>query len=141
MEKVRCKQTLIIQVLSVRPNITSATTSPHVRYGDPMVVRLTDLSCGLGMAFSGGFASADGNQPLVVKRVFEGVCTHAHMYTMRAGGAAASARPPLAIGDHVTHINNKCTDALTLANVLAYVKTLVYDESCTMHIRKRLTPV
>ncbi|CAM6003709.1 unnamed protein product, partial [Sphagnum balticum] len=37
----------------------------------PLMPARDRVTNGEGMAFSGGFASADGNQPLVVKRVFE----------------------------------------------------------------------
>ena len=35
-------------------------------------VTLDDLAAGLGMAFSGGYASANGNQPLCIKRIYDG---------------------------------------------------------------------
>lgn len=53
--------------------LTDPNPADNAKYESNYIrVTLHDLAAGLGMAFSGGYASANGNQPLCIKRIYDG---------------------------------------------------------------------
>ncbi|XP_050966616.1 PDZ domain-containing protein 2 isoform X1 [Labeo rohita] len=119
-------QTGICPTLGHRDNIREHKTSVEVGPDGALSVELQKTSAGLGFSLDGGKASAHGDRPLYIKRIFR-------------GGAAEQSRV-VDVGDELLAINGRSLQGLMHYDAWNIIKT-VSEGPVQLVIRKPRTSV